>query len=218
MTPRASDERQALVLRALRLEQLSIAWMIVEGAASLAAGLTAQSVALIGFGFDSALELVSAIALYRRLGAELREGDTEAAKGAERKALRVVGITLLLLAAYIVVHAGWTLWARHEPSESLPGLVVAAIALVAMPLLGRAKLRVGRTLGSRALIGDAKETFACAWLSGATVVGVGLHVGLGWWWADPAAALIMVPFIVREGREALEEARGEEGCSSCHDD
>lgn len=192
--------------------------MIVEGAASLAAGLVAHSVALIGFGFDSALELISAIALYRRLAAELRGGDAESAKRAEAKALRVVGVTLLLLAVYILVHSGWTLWTRYEPAESMPGLVVAAIALLAMPLLGRAKLRVGREIGSRALIGDAKETFACAWLSGATVAGVGLHVALGWWWADPVAALVMVPFIVREGREALEEARGEEGCSSCHDD
>ena len=218
MTAQASLPRPVLVQRALRLEQLSIAWMVVEGAASLVAGLSAHSVALIGFGFDSVLELISAIALYARLRAELRGQNAEVAERAERKALWIVGLTLMLLAIYIVVDAGWTLWTRHAPSRSLSGLLVAAVALVAMPLLGRAKLRVGRAIDSRALIGDAKETFACAWLSGAAVAGVGLHAALGWWWADPVAALIMVPLILREAREALEEARGEQGCSSCHED
>lgn len=216
MTAQAS--RTALVRRALRLEQLSVVWMLFEGGASIAAGLLAHSVALIGFGFDSALELISAIALYRRLGAELRGGDAEMAERAERKALWVVGVTLLVLSAYIVLDAGWTLWTRNAPARSPVGLGVAVAALVAMPLLGRAKLRVGRAIGSRALVGDAKETFACAWLSAATVVGVGLHAAVGWWWADPVAALVMVPLLIREGREALEEARGEEGCSSCDDD
>ena len=213
----AQPSRDALVRRALRLEQVSVAWMVVEGGASIAAGLLAHSVALIGFGFDSALELISAIALYRRLGAELRAGDVEAAERAERSALRIVGVTLLLLAAYIVLDAGRTLWTRSEPARSPVGLAVAVVALAAMPLLGRAKLRVGRAIGSRALVADAKETFACAWSSGATVVGVGLHAALGWWWADPVAALVMVPLVIREGREALEEARGVEGCSSCDD-
>jgi divalent metal cation (Fe/Co/Zn/Cd) transporter len=205
--------REALVRRALRLEQLSIGWMLIEGAVSIAAGLLARSVALIGFGLDSALELISAVALYRRLAAELRGQDAEAAERAEKKALRVVGLTLVLLAGYIVIHSGWTLWTRSAPRTSAAGLVVAGVALVAMPLLGFAKRRIGRTIESRALIADAEETFACAWLSAATVLGVGLHTALGWWWADPVAALAMVPFIVREGREALEEAKGKKGCS-----
>ena len=214
MTP-ARANREALVRRALWLEQLSIAWMFVEGGASIATGMRAHSIALIGFGFDSGLELVSAIALYRRLTIELHGGNAEGAEGAERKALRLVGTTLLLLCVYIVTDSARTLWSRSEPEKSALGLAVALVALVAMPLLGRAKLWVGQAIGSRALVADAKETFACAWLSGSVVVGVGLHAALGWWWADPVAALAMVPFLVREGREALREATGG---SNCHDD
>jgi divalent metal cation (Fe/Co/Zn/Cd) transporter len=210
--------RDGLVRGALRLEQLSIGWMLVEGGAAIATGLLAHSVALLGFGLDSGLELVAAVALYRRLGIELRGGDAGAAEQSERKALRIVGVTLLLLAVYIALDSGRTLWMRSAPDRSTVGLGVALAALVAMPLLGRAKLRAGRALGSRALVADAKETFACAWLSASVVVGVGLHVALGWWWADPVAALAMVPFLVREGREALEEASGKGECSSCHDD
>lgn len=201
--------REELVRKALRLEQLSIAWMVVEGAASIVSGIVAHSVALIGFGFDSALELVSAIALYRRLSLELRGAtDEQAPARSERLALWVVGTTLLLLCAYILVDGGLTLWTRSVPEQSPIGLGVAAIALVAMPLLGTAKLRIGRAIDSRALVGDAKETLACAWLSGAVVIGVGLNAVVGWWWADPVAALVMVPLIAREGWEAIEAARG----------
>ena len=214
----APANRDALVRHALRLEQLSIGWGLVEGGASLATGLLAHSVALIGFGFDSALELVSAVALYRRLSVELRGGDAETAEAGEREALRIVGVTLLLLCVYIVIDSARTLWTRSVPDKSPIGLAVALLAVVAMPLLGRAKLQAGKAIGSRALVGDAKETFACAWLSASVFAGVGLNAAFGWWWADPVAALVMVPLIVREGREALEEARGEEGCSSCHDD
>ncbi len=207
-----------MVRGALLLEQISIAWMLIEGGAAIATGLLAHSVALLGFGLDSGLELVAAVALYRRLSIELRGGDAEAAEQSERKALRIVGVTLLLLAAYIVLDSGRTLLLRSAPEKSALGLSVAVAALVAMPLLGRAKLRAGRALGSRALVADAKETFACAWLSASVVVGVGLHMALGWWWADPVAALAMVPLLVREGREALEEASGNGECSDCHDD
>jgi divalent metal cation (Fe/Co/Zn/Cd) transporter len=205
----AQGDRQALVRHALFLEQLSTGWMLIEGGVAIATGLLAHSVALIAFGFDSALELVSAIALYRRLRAELLDGDAEAAERSERKALRVVGVTFFLLCAYIVVDSGWTLWRRGASESSPVGLTVAAIALVTMPALGVAKLRIGNAIGSRALVGDAKETLACAWLSAAVVAGVGLNAALGWWWADPVAALVMVPLLFREGREALEEAAEE---------
>ena len=218
MTMTPTRNREMLVRSALRLEQLSIAWMLVEGVAAITTGLLAHSVALIGFGFDSGLELVAAIALYRRLSAELRGGDVETAERGERKALRIVGVTLLLLCVYIAADSARSIWMRSEPEKSTVGLAVALVALVFMPLLGRAKLRVGRAIRSRALIADAKETFACAWLSASAVVGVGVHAAFGWWWADPVAALVMVPFLIREGREALKEASGKEGCSSCHDD
>jgi divalent metal cation (Fe/Co/Zn/Cd) transporter len=109
-----------------------------------------------------------------------------------------------------VIESAVTLWHHREPERSVGGIIVAALALVVMPVLGWAKLRVGREIGSKALVADAKETFSCAILSGTVLVGVGLNATLGWWWADPAAALAMVPFLVREGREAREEARGEE--------
>lgn len=211
------EAREPLVRRALRLEQLSVAWMVVEGGTSITAGLLAQSVALIGFGLDSVLELVSAIALYRRLNVELRGGDAEAAKRSERKALWVVGVTLLLLCAYIAIDSAVALFGRREPKKTTIGFAVTVLALVAMPLLGRAKLQVGNALGSRALVADAKETFACAWLSTAAVVGVGLNGTFGWWWADPVAALAMIPFLIREGTEAVGEARANESRSS-HDD
>lgn len=218
MTALSDPSRGALVRQALLLERISIAWMVAEGGAAIATGLLAHSVALIGFGFDSGLELVAAFALFRRLSAELRGGDVEAAERHERRALWIVGVTLLLLGAYIVIDAGLSLYRHRAPERSPLGLAVAVVALVAMPLLGRAKLRVGRAIGSRALVADAKETFACAWLSAAVVAGVGLNAALGWWWADSIAALAMVPFLVREGREALEEANGTAECSSCHDD
>jgi divalent metal cation (Fe/Co/Zn/Cd) transporter len=211
-------DRTALVRRALVLERLGIAWMLVEGGLSIATGLIAHSVALIGFGADSGLELVSALALYRRLTFELRAGESEATHRSERTALRVVGVTLLLLGLYIGIDSMRTLWTRSAPARSPLGLAVALAALAAMPLLGRAKLRTGQALGSRALIGDAKETLACAWLSAAAVAGVGANAAFGWWWADPVAALSMLPFLVREGREALEEAREERGSNHRHDD
>jgi divalent metal cation (Fe/Co/Zn/Cd) transporter len=201
--------RETLVRRALMLEQLSIAWMLIEGGAAIATGLLAHSVALIGFGFDSGLELISAVALYRRLRVELRDGNADEAEGSERKALWIVGVTLLLLCVYIAIDSGLTLYGRRAPEKSPIGFAVAVAALVAMPLLGRAKLRTGKAIGSRALVADAQETFACAWLSAAVVVGVGLNAACGWWWADPVAALLMVPLLIREGREALEHARGE---------
>lgn len=210
--------RDALVRHALLLERLSIGWMVVEGGASIAAGLFAHSVALMGFGLDSGLELVAAVTLYRRLFVELRGGDAKAKERGEQKALRVVGATLLLLSAYITIDSVRTLWIVRAPERSVTGFAIALVALIAMPLLGRAKFRAGKAIGSRALVADAKETFACAWLAACVVAGVGLNVLFGWWWTDPVAALAMVPLLIREGREALEEARGEPGCSSCHDD
>jgi cation diffusion facilitator family transporter len=208
--------RQQLVHRALLLEQLSIGWMAVEGAVSIAAGVSGRSVALTGFGVDSAIELVSAAIVYRRFRKELRGADDHTAVRAERHAQVGVALTLFALAAYILIESALSLWKRSHPDSSHVGLAVACVALVAMPLLARAKLRAGRALNSRALIADAHESLACAWLSAAVVVGVGLHALLGWWWADPVAALVMVPLLFHEGREALEESRGGQRCG--HDD
>ena len=205
-----ATDRSRLVSKALLIEQISIGWMIAEGGVSVAAGLVAHSVALIAFGFDSLLELIAAVALFVRLRGELRGDEAQHNERRERRALWIVGVTLLLLCIYIIADAGHSLFG-HRPAESSPaGFAVAVIALILMPLLARAKLRLGRTIPSAALVADGKETLACAWLSGAVVLGVGMNAILGWWWADPIAALAMIPFLIREGKEAIETARGED--------
>jgi divalent metal cation (Fe/Co/Zn/Cd) transporter len=204
-----SLDRARLLHRGLRLEGLTIVWNVAEAASAIAFGALAGSVALVAFGLDSVIELVAAGALYQRLAAELGGREPERAEHRERQALRVVGWTFFPLTAYVLVESIVALARHREPEKSLGGMIVAALALVVMPALGWAKLRAGRQLGSMALVSDAKETLACAILSATVLVGVGLNVTFGWWWADPVAALAMVPFLIREGREALEEAGGE---------
>jgi divalent metal cation (Fe/Co/Zn/Cd) transporter len=199
--------REQLVRRALTLEGLTITWNLVEAGAAVTAGLMAKSVALMGFGLDSLIELVAAGMLFMRLRAEGR--GREPSEVLERRALRVVAATFFALAAYVGLEAAWTLWKRQAPESSSLGLAVTALALLVMPLLARAKLQAGRRLGSAALVADAKESFACAWLAGAALAGLALNATVGAWWADPAAALAMVPLLVREGREALEGASAE---------
>ncbi len=210
----ATEPREPLVARALRLEGLTIAWTVAEAAVAVAAGVLARSIALTGFGLDSAIELVAAGMLFARLRAEAR--GRELGEALERRALFVVGGTFVALALYVVAEAGWTLWNHRAPESSPAGLAVTALALIVMPLLARAKLRVGRQLGSSALVADAKESFACAWLAGAALLGLALNAVAGLWWADPVAGLAMVPLLIREGREAFDEARGGEGCTDCH--
>jgi cation diffusion facilitator family transporter len=193
--------------RALRLEWFTVGWNVVEASVAIAAGLIAGSVALIGFGADSGVEVLSAVFVLWRLHAA-RPGDAEAAHlRAERIALFGVAGTFFLLAAYIGVEAVRGLVAGEKPDASTVGLVLSAISLVVMPLLGYWKHRTGREMGSRALQADAIETWICSYLSLALLTGVGLNAALGWWWADPAAALAMIPVIVWQGLETLEDAR-----------
>jgi divalent metal cation (Fe/Co/Zn/Cd) transporter len=200
------DGRSLWLRRGLALERVTIGWNAAEAAVALGAGWVAGSIALVGFGLDSVIETIAGFAVYRRLGAELRGADREIAETHERRALRVVGVTFFLLAAYVVYEATSLLRQREAPAESPVGIALAVISLSAMPLLGAAKLRVGRALGSRALVADAKETLVCAYLSLALLAGLTLNAVVGWWWTDPVAALLMVPLLLREGFEAL---RGE---------
>ncbi|RME73713.1 MAG: hypothetical protein D6776_06520 [Planctomycetota bacterium] len=193
--------------RGLRLEALSIGWNVVEAVIAIGAGWLAGSIALVGFGLDSVIETIAGVALYRRLGAELGGVDEETAESHERRALAIVGGTFFLLAAYILFEAGTTLWLREPPQESVLGMALASVSLVVMPLLAIMKKRTGDALGSRALVADANETFVCVYLSATLLLGLGLNALVGWWWADPVAALLMVPFVLREGREAWEESR-----------
>ncbi len=191
-------QREDLRRQALRLEYFTIAWNAAEAAVAIVAGWLAGSIALVGFGLDSIIESISGVTLLWRLR---QQGELEAE--AESRALRIVGLTFFLLAAYVTYEAVGDLWRRTEPRESLVGIVLAAVSLVVMPLLGHRKRRVARQLGSRALAADAMETYLCSYLSFTLLLGLGLNAWLGWWWADPVAALVMVGFMIREGLEAL---------------
>lgn len=204
MTDRARWTRRALVLVAA-----TAAYNAVEAVVALWSGLAAHSIALVGFGLDSVIELAAAGALWWRLSVEARGLDAEQIEDAEHRVHRFVGFTFLALAAYVVGQAGWTLWAQDAPAESRMGIALAFASLVIMPLVAWGKLRAADHIGSRALRAEAKETLACAYLSVALLVGLGANALLGWWWADPAAALLMVPWLIKEG---LEGVRGEACC------
>lgn len=205
--PLAAD-RTALVARGRRLEYFTIAWNGFEAAVALVSGLLAGSVALVGFGLDSVIETVSAGILLWRLRAE---ADPLRREHAERTARRLVGTCFLLLAAYVAVGSLRALWTKAQPERSIPGILIAVAAVVVMPLLGRAKRRVAAQMGSRALHADSRQADFCAYLSAILLAGLLLHVLLGWWWADPVAALVMTPIIAREGVQGL---RGE-SCDDC---
>jgi divalent metal cation (Fe/Co/Zn/Cd) transporter len=202
--------REHLLRRGLNLERLTIGWNAVEAFVAIAAGYTAGSVALVGFGLDSVIESISGVALYRRLSLELRDGSARLAAARERRALYFVGVSFFLIAGYVLYEAATTLWERRAPDHTTVGIVLAAVSLLVMPLLGCGKLQTARALDSRALAADSKETFVCAYLSFALLLGLSLNALLGWWWADPAAALAMLPLILNEGREAVEGARGDD--------
>ena len=209
MSTATASERARLLAWGVWLEVLTIAWNAIEALVAIGAGIASGSVALVGFGLDSIIESISGVALYRRLVFELQGASEAESESSERRALWFVGISFYLIAAYVTYDAVTSLVRRSAPEASLPGIILAALSLVVMPLLAWAKRRTGKALGSRALIADAAETFVCAYLSFALLLGLGLNAVLGWWWADPIAALLMLPLIVREGKEAIESARGE---------
>jgi divalent metal cation (Fe/Co/Zn/Cd) transporter len=194
---------------ALRLEYFTAAWGLLEAVVAVVAGIAAGSVALLSFGLDSVVETFSAGILIWRLKAPEGHGEV-----AERKARKVVGVTFFLIAAYILYESGTKLFLHEPPRASLPGIVLAAVALVVMLWLMVAKRRVAARINSRALAADAAETGVCAWMSAALLLGLGLNAWLGWWWADPVAALALLPIILREGFEGV---RGEECSGDCDD-
>ena len=209
MTATASVTRSRAVRRGQRLTWATLGYNSLEGLLSVGAGLVAGSVALIGFGVDSFIEVTASVAAIWRLGL-----DAEAHRRvfAERRALRVIGWCFFALAAYVAVDATRSLISRTVPDESLVGIAIAAVSLVVMPLLARAKRNVATALASQAIRAEARQTDICMYLSAILLGGLGLNAVFGWWWADPIAALGMVPFIAREGREAL---RGRAACDEC---
>ena len=200
MTPSVTP-RALLIRAAFRLEWLTVAWMVVEAAVALAAGVIARSISLIAFGVDSLIELASACVLIWRLNVELRRGQSVAEK-AERTASRIGGALLFALAAYIVVAAGWRLCTRQGADFSWPGLLVSLAAIPIMWLLSRRKLQIAEALGSRALRTDAVESITCGWLSFVVLIGLLAQLALGAWWVDTATSLVIVWLLVKEGREA----------------
>lgn len=211
MTTLPPPDRAALLRHARRLEHLTVGWNVVEGLVAVGAALAAGSVALLGFGIDSFVECASGLVLLWRLGAERRGMDPGAVERLDARARRLVGASLFLLAAYVAVDAAHALWAGERPEPSAVGITLTAVSILTMRWLAAAKRRAAAALGSRALEADAFQTTACFWLSVVTLAGVGLNAALGWWWADPVAALVMTWFI---GQEGLQAWRGEAcGCA-----
>lgn len=199
-------DRQAIARRGKQLEYFTIAWNTLEGLVAVVAGGLAGSISLVGFGIDSFIEVTSGGVLLWRMSVD---SDVRKRERREKLSLRIVGVCFLALAAYVGYESISDLLSRKSTEHSIPGIVLACVSLVAMPLLSRAKKKVGNELGSAAMHADAKQTDFCVYLSVILLLGLLLNAALSWWWADPAAALIMVPLIAKEGVEAM---RGDTCC------
>ena len=197
--------------RALRLEWLTTLWNIAEAVVAIGSGAVAGSTALVAFGVDSLIEVSSALVVIWRLFAAGPEAELEEAEHIDRRAHFLVGITFFILAAYVAVDASPALVNHVPPESSRIGIALAVASLIAMPTLAYAKQRTGRQMGRKALEADARETWLCAYLSATLLVGLGLNARFGWWWADPTAGLVMVPFILWQGGSAIREARSTDG-------
>lgn len=202
--------RERAVRRGRWLEYFTVGYNCLEGLASIAVGLLAGSIALVGFGCDSAIEVLSGGVLLWRLGADADAGRRERA---EAVSLKIVGWLFVALAVYVLCDAVWSLVRAEAPERSIVGIAIAAVSLVAMPMLARAKRGVAAALGSGAMRADARQTDFCTYLSAILLGGLALNALFGWWWADPVAALVMVPIIAKEGVDAL---RGRHCCDACH--
>jgi divalent metal cation (Fe/Co/Zn/Cd) transporter len=195
------EDRLAAIRRGFWLELLSVVWMAIEAIVAVGAGVAVGSLTLTAFGLDSVIELLSACVLIWRLTVELRRGQ-EFSERTERQASRISGGLLFALAAYIVVGVAWCIWTRHGDTFSVPGLLVAILATPIMYFLGRLKLEVAKTLGSRAMRADAAESITCGWLSLVVVIGQVANFVADAWWIDPLASIGILWFVVREAREA----------------
>lgn len=188
--------REAVARRGRNVEYFTIAWNSVEGLVAVVAGALAGSISLVGFGIDSFIEVISGSILLWRMSVD---ADIHSRERNEELSLRAVGVCFLSLAAYVGYESISNLVTRKSPEHSVPGIVLACVSLVVMPLLSRAKKKVGRELGSVAMHADARQTDFCVYLSAILLIGLVLNLALGWWWADSVAALVMVPIIAKEG-------------------
>jgi divalent metal cation (Fe/Co/Zn/Cd) transporter len=201
------SRRPQLIRRARRLAGLGLGWHAIEAAVAIGAGLAASSVALIGFGADSVVECIAGIVLLWRFG-----GDRHSSEAAEQRAYRLIGISFWVIAAYIAAEATRQLIGGSHPEASWIGIGLAAVTLVTMPPLANAKSRVAAQLGSAATRAEGRQTMLCAYLSGALLIGLAANALAGWWWADPATALVIAAVAVREGKEAW---GGRSCCEAC---
>jgi divalent metal cation (Fe/Co/Zn/Cd) transporter len=193
-------DRQAVAERGKRLEYFTITWNSLEGLVALIAGVLAGSISLVGFGIDSFIEVTSGTVLLWRMSVD---ADVKGRERNEQFSLRIVGVCFMALAVYITYESISDILRRKPPEHSIPGIVLACVSLVVMPLLARAKKKIGNELGSAAMHADARQTDFCVYLSAILLVGLLLNAGLGWWWADPIAALVMVPIITKEGIDGM---------------
>lgn len=201
--------REALVRRGLVLNYATLGYNSLEGLIAIGAGMAAGSIALIGFGLDSLIEVSASLAGLFRL---YRDRDEHHRERAEQVTLRFIGVLFLALAAYVAADAVRALHSRIAPDESIIGIVLAALSLLVMPVLARAKRRVAFAINSGALAAEAQQTALCTYLSAILLAGLLLNATFGWWWADPVAALAMVPIIVKEGLVGI---RGRSACDNC---
>jgi divalent metal cation (Fe/Co/Zn/Cd) transporter len=201
-----TERRQTQLVRRVRwLVAATISYNAIEAIVAITAGVAASSTALIGFGLDSVIEVSSAIAVAWQFAA--RDHATREAR--ERQALRVIAISFFALATYVTIDATRALLGATKPDESLPGIMIAAVSVVIMPVLSLTQRRTGRQLGSASAVADSKQTLICTYLSAVLLVGLVLNATLGWTWADPAVALIIAALAVKEGRDAW---RGDNCC------
>lgn len=185
------------VRKALRLEYFTISWNVIEAVVAIGAGIAAGSIALVGFGFDSSIEgFAASVVIWQLRGAEDEER--------ERRALRMIAVTFFILAAYVVFESIRDLITSSEPETSVLGIGVAVVSIIVMPTLAFAKKRLAERMNSPVLRADAAETFLCSWLSVILLGGLVLNATVGWWWADPVAALGIAALAIREGKEAWE--------------
>ena len=208
MVETAIMERIVVVRSGRRLEYFTVAWNVLEGLVAVIAGALAGSISLVGFGIDSFIEVTSGAALLWRMSVD---ADVQRRERNERRALKVVGACFLALAVYITYESAIDLWSKKAPEHSIPGILLACVSLVVMPLLSRSKRQVGRALGSAAMHADAKQTEFCTYLSGILLVGLLLNALFGLWWADPVAGLVMVSIIAKQGVGGLQG----KACDDC---
>jgi len=198
--------RETIAKRGTRLEYFTIVWNSLEGLVAVVAGGIAGSISLVGFGIDSFIEVTSGATLLWRMSVD---SDEHRRERNERLSIRIVGACFIALAIYVAYEAIVDLIGRKAPAHSIAGIILAGVSLVVMPILSRAKKRVATELGSAAMKADAKQTDFCVYLSLILLAGLLLNTTLGWWWADPVAALVMVPIIAKEGVEGV---RGDPCC------